>query len=38
MVYPQAAPSKGNFGAAWDLKGTTEITFVKMILATLGEA
>ena len=36
VVYPQAAPSKGNFGAAWDLKGTTEITFVNDLLATLG--
>jgi polyhydroxybutyrate depolymerase len=35
VVYPQASGSLADLGAAWDLKGTSEVTFVKALLANL---
>ena len=35
VAYPQAGGTLSNFGAAWDLKGNSEITFVNALLAAL---
>jgi polyhydroxybutyrate depolymerase len=35
VVYPQAGNAAGQFGAAWDLKGGTDLGFVKRLLDTI---
>jgi polyhydroxybutyrate depolymerase len=35
VAYPQAGGSLGDLGAAWDLKGDSEITFVNTLLAAI---
>jgi polyhydroxybutyrate depolymerase len=35
VVYPQAGGTLGALGAAWDLKGTSELTFVNALLDNL---
>jgi len=37
VVYPQAESSNGSFGAAWDLRGDSDLRFVKQVLDTVEE-